>query len=383
MRKFLVKFILIILALTAPGLAFADPTLVWDASSGEVQGYRVYYGVTQGQYESNRDVGGMTQCSLFNLPLQEGNTYYFVVKAYNTAGESDPSNEVQWTVPDTSPPGPPQGLTGNPVPGGTVDLTWQACPEADIKAYRVYYGTTSRIYGTPLSVGNVTMHTITGLAQGITYYFAVSAVDTSDNESGWSQELAVQLTDTESPVVAVVTPSTSGVYETETSILTVAGTATDNVGVTQIGWSNSRGGGGLADGTGDWIVRDIQLFEGENVITVTGRDAAGNEARQILVANFTLPEDNVIPNISVSYPTTNPWYITGDSTVNLGGAASDNVELSEIKWRSSSGVDGKAEGTSSWSVKNIQLSTGWNRILLTALDTSGNQKVTSLWIYRR
>jgi len=383
MRNYLVIFILMIIFLIKPCSVFAESTLVWDASSGEVQGYRIYYGMTQGQYDSSKDVGGMTQCSLFDLPLQEGNTYYFAVKAYNTAGESGPSNEVKWVVPDTSPPGPPQDLAWNLVSGGNVNLTWQANPETDIKAYRVYYGTTSRIYGPPYSVGDVTAHTITGLDQGTTHYFAVSALDTSDNESGWSQEVAVQVTDTESPVVAVVTPSTSGRYETETSILTIAGTATDNVGVTQVGWSNSRGGGGVASGTGNWSVPDIQLYEGENVIRVTGRDAAGNEASKILGVNFNLPEDDVIPSISVSYPTRYPWYVTRNSSVSLGGTASDNVELSEIKWRISSGVEGKAEGTSSWSVQDIQLSTGWNRILLTALDTAGNQKMTSLWVYRR
>ncbi len=383
MRNFLALFVFMILILTKPCLAFADPLLVWGASSGDVQGYRIYYGTTQGQYESSKDIGDMTQCSLFDLPLQEGSTYYFIVKAYNAAGESDPSNEVQWVVPDTSPPGPPQGLVGNPVSEGDVNLTWQANAETDIKGYKVYYGTTSRIYGSPCSVENATTHTITGLNQGTTYYFAVSALDTSDNESGWSQEVAVQLTDTESPVVAVVTPSTSGTYDTETSILTIAGTATDNIGVTQVSWSNSRGGAGVADGTGTWNVSAIQLYEGENILTVTACDAAGNEADKTLGVFFSLPEDSVLPSIDVSYPTTRTWFITTNDRVALGGTASDNVALSQITWRSSSGFEGKAEGTSSWSVPDIQLSTGWNRILLTALDTAGNQKMTALWVYRR
>lgn len=191
------------------------------------------------------------------------------------------------------------------------------------------------------------------------------------------------MTDTESPVVAVVAPSTSGSYETESAILTITGRATDNDGVTQVVWSNSRGGGGTANGTGNWSVAGIQLSEGENVITVTARDAAGNEAGKILRVHFSLPEDTVVSSISVDYPTTRPWYVTRNPSVSLGGSASDNVERSEISWRSSSGVDGKAEGTSSWSVQDIQLSAGWNMILLTVLDASGNQKVTSLWVYRR
>ena len=68
-------------------------------------------------------------------------------------------------------------------------VSWQANNEADLAGYRVYHGTASRSYGTPKSVDKVTNCTIDGLDEGKTYYFAVTSVDTSGNESGYSAEV--------------------------------------------------------------------------------------------------------------------------------------------------------------------------------------------------
>jgi predicted phage tail protein len=90
---------------------FAGPMLAWEASSGEVTGYRVYYGASQGTLNQDKDVGNVTQVALSSLPLTEKQTYFFVARAYNTAGESGDSNVVSWTVPDYTAPMPPQGIT--------------------------------------------------------------------------------------------------------------------------------------------------------------------------------------------------------------------------------------------------------------------------------
>ncbi len=101
---------LIFLLVSVSG-ASAGPMLAWEASSGEVTGYRVYYGTDQGTYTQNKDVGNVTQYGLSSLPLTEKQTYFFVARAYNTAGESGDSNVVSWTVPDYTAPLPPQGIS--------------------------------------------------------------------------------------------------------------------------------------------------------------------------------------------------------------------------------------------------------------------------------
>src|SRR5262245_19112777 len=54
------------------------------------------------------------------------------------------------------------------------------------------------------------------------------------------------------PIVTITTPTGTGSYITSTTPLTIGGTATDNVGVTQVMWTNSRGGSGAATGTDTW-----------------------------------------------------------------------------------------------------------------------------------
>ena len=74
---------------------------------------------------------------------------------------------------------------------GSATLHWQPNTESDLAGYRIYYGTSSRSYGPYIPVGkNTTSYTINNLADGQTYYFALTAVDTSGNESGYSQEVS-------------------------------------------------------------------------------------------------------------------------------------------------------------------------------------------------
>lgn len=70
-----------------------------------------------------------------------------------------------------------------------VTLAWDANTESDLAGYKVYYGTASGVYGTPITIGTQTTYTVTGLPPG-TYYFAVTAYNTSGLESGYSNEVS-------------------------------------------------------------------------------------------------------------------------------------------------------------------------------------------------
>jgi fibronectin type 3 domain-containing protein len=178
---------------------------------------------------------------------------------------------------------------------GSATLSWRANTESDLQEYRVYTGTASRTYGTPVSVGKATSYTVNNLQEGVTYFFAVTAVDTSDNESGFSQEVSKTIADTHAPAVALTSPTTGTTYETPQGTLDLRGTAADNVGVVTVRWSNSRGGSGTANGTTTWSVSGIALVQGQNVITVTARDQAGNEGTYTLTVTYN-PPDTTAPN---------------------------------------------------------------------------------------
>jgi hypothetical protein len=70
-----------------------------------------------------------------------------------------------------------------------VSLAWDASISPDITQYNVYIGNTSGVYGTPITIGNQTTYTVTGLTSG-TYYFAVTALDADGNESDFSNEVS-------------------------------------------------------------------------------------------------------------------------------------------------------------------------------------------------
>ncbi len=58
----------------------------------------------------------------------------------------------------------------------------------------------------------------------------------------------------------------------------VTGSAQDNNYVSQVSWSNNLGGQGVAQGTTNWSVSDIELYGGLNVLTFTASDVAGNQS---------------------------------------------------------------------------------------------------------
>ena len=58
-----------------------------------------------------------------------------------------------------------------------VTLAWDASYDPEVVGYKLYSGPASRTYGTPVDVGNVTRYTVTGMEDGKTRYFAVTAYD--------------------------------------------------------------------------------------------------------------------------------------------------------------------------------------------------------------
>ncbi|MFV9690022.1 MAG: Ig-like domain-containing protein [Desulfobacteria bacterium] len=70
-----------------------------------------------------------------------------------------------------------------------VKLAWDANTEPSLAGYRIYVGASSHNYDYSVDVGNSTEHTVTGLADGQTYYLAATAYDTDGNESGYSNEV--------------------------------------------------------------------------------------------------------------------------------------------------------------------------------------------------
>lgn len=374
MKAFIKFYITVIILLSSAYPIYAASQLTWDASSGVVTGYRIYYGTSSGVYSGMEEVGNVLQYPLSSLPLQEKTTYYLVVKAYNASGESAPSNEVTWYCPDSTPPAPPVNLSRQIV-SGNVQLNWTANTESDLQGYNVYKGTSTGIYGTPTPFGKVSTYTVSGLTQGSKYYFVITSLDASSNESGYSIEVNATIPDTTAPTVAITSPTSGSTYATASSTVALSGTAGDNVGVVStVRWANAANStSGTATGTTSWSVSGISLASGANVITVTASDAAGYTTGKTLTVTVTYtPPDTTAPTVAITSPTSNTTYAASSSTVSLTGTASDNVGVSTVRWaNAANSTSGTATGTASWSVSGISLAAGANAITVTASDAAG------------
>ena len=113
---------------------------------------------------------------------------FLILGGCGGGGESGGDSTTTTTPTPTTPPGS----------DGTISLEWDSNTETDLAGYKVYYGTASGVYGTPKDAGmgtpsgTKTTYDLTDpdLIIGQTYFIAVTAYDTSNNESGYSNEVS-------------------------------------------------------------------------------------------------------------------------------------------------------------------------------------------------
>ena len=157
-------------------------SLSWSAAAG-ASSYNVKRGDTSGGPYTTIATG-VTATSFTNTGLSNGATYYFVVTAVNSVGESGSSNEASATPQAGSSPAPPTGLTAR---AGNAQVTLSWTGSAGATRYWVKRSTTS---GGPYeAVAGVIGTTFTNysLTNGTTYYYVVTA-ENAEGESGNSNE---------------------------------------------------------------------------------------------------------------------------------------------------------------------------------------------------
>lgn len=157
-------------------------------------GYSIYRGTEPGKYDDlplNKEP--VTGSQLQDATASNGKQYYYSVRSVDSPvrpwQESPDSAEVLATPRDMTPPVPPTSITV--VPGiGRVFLTWNENKERDLAGYHVYRsrkagGKRERLTDKPL---NRTTFSDEKVKQGATYYYSITAVDKSGNESARSKE---------------------------------------------------------------------------------------------------------------------------------------------------------------------------------------------------
>ena len=173
------------------------PKLTWSAVSGAAS-YRVYRSESRGTGYSL--LGTTTSTSYVNTGAAVGKTYYYRVKAVNSAGTSAYSNIVSGTA-RTPAPAAPVLKGGTSSASGKPQLTWAAVNGA--AKYDVYRSNSAD--GTFSKVGSTdkTTYVNTGAVKGVTYFYKIRAVGAS-GASGFSNTVAIRVAGVVKAPAAVV-----------------------------------------------------------------------------------------------------------------------------------------------------------------------------------
>jgi fibronectin type 3 domain-containing protein len=160
-------------------------TLSWDMVTG-ADSYTIYWGTSPGV--TNADTAVINApTSYTHTGLTNGTAYYYAVTAVNVVGASALSSEVSAT-PQAAIPGAPATVTAA-AGDKQVTISWTLVTGAT--SYNVYWGTSTGVTtttGTKIAtVPSPYVHT--GLTNGTTYYYVVTAVNTA-GEGAESIEVA-------------------------------------------------------------------------------------------------------------------------------------------------------------------------------------------------
>ena len=164
-------------------------TLTWNASANATQYHVKRATVSGGPYTQ---VGTPTTPTYTDVGLTNATTYYYVVSAIDSAGESANSLEVNATpTTATTPPPAPTGVVANA--GNTqITITWNA--SANATSYQVKRATVNGGPYTQTGAPTTTTFSDTGLTNGTTYFYVILASNSAGLSPNSAQVSAIPST---------------------------------------------------------------------------------------------------------------------------------------------------------------------------------------------
>ncbi len=370
-------------AVPAGVTAAADDKIVWvewdDNSESDLAGYNIYRSITSGSGYVKLNSVLLTSPDYNDSIVANTITYYYVVTAVDTSSnESAYSSEVSatpavygdfiingtvdeedldylvglwlendcglsgtvdlddncivnlyefsafalnWLImeDDVTPPTAPTGLAAT-AGDGTVSLDWNDNTEGDLSYYNIYRSTTSGSYGAALAT-SLTQSAFTDntVSNGTTYYYVVTAVDTSTNESDNSNQDSAT---PESPITSIT------IQEDETGYCGVddgGSVDNNNAGFTGTGFVNTE------NAVGEGINWSVNISTAGTYIFEWRYANSGNDRPGNLIINSTTEVSGI------SFPGTGSW-TTWDTTTAVEVTLTAGVKDIRLEATSSSGL---------------------------------------------
>jgi len=216
---------------------------------------------------------------------------------------------------------------------------------------------------------------------------------TATDGHGYSTSAVITVTfslEQEAPGILITLPSGSGSADSATQVVTLAGTADDNLGVVAVKWFNQTTGirGTMVltpqvpptvPPSYDWS-GDVPLTNGPNVIVVTAVDDANNRTSATITVTYTSPPDTEAPTNVITGPTGNPTWDEVAAPMLLTVTAFDNIGIAAVSYTNSgTGVSGTlTPGLANTWTALVGLVPGPNVLEVTAYDAVGNSTVDTI-----
>jgi hypothetical protein len=180
--------------LTCRILTFFQAELRWSATNSPADGYRIYH---KGPWPHGGDFSLMAEIPDASATSYQGLRpsllpHSYFMTSYLSSWESGPSETINVHCRPRVPnfPGPCGLESENHHSQRRVELAWD--PVAGAASYGVLRSTVSGGPYELLTTTDVPAYTDTAVADGVTYYYVVAAVDVAGNESDPSAEVAVE-----------------------------------------------------------------------------------------------------------------------------------------------------------------------------------------------
>jgi fibronectin type 3 domain-containing protein len=340
--------------LTATGGA-NKMSLAWSAVSNATS-YNIYWSTQSGVTASNGSKLSSTANSYAQLGLSAGTTYYYVVSAVNSAGESAVSTQASATT-DAAPvatvPLPPAGVTAT---GGSKQVSVAWSPVAGATSYNVYWSVSAGVTtGNGTKLAAATSPTVfNGLADGANYYYVVTAVNAVGESAASVQVAATTLAAVPAPT-APAAPSglsaTGGAKQETISWTPVSGAASYN-----LYWSTTPG---VTTSTGTRIAAVSSPYVQTNLTAgttyyyvVTAVNSVGESAASAQASAATNAAPPALPSAPTGVSATG-----GANQVSVSWAAVSGATSYNLYWSTSAGVT-TASGTKIAGATSPYLQTG-------------------------
>jgi acid phosphatase type 7 len=161
--------------------------LRWN-SSASASSYNVKRSTTSGGPYTTI-APNVTGTNYTDTTVVNGTTYYYVVSAVNADGESANSSQVSATPNPATPPAAPTSLIASQSGKKKIALTWTQSTSPNVVSNRIYRATVSGgPYTVVATIAAATSYQNSGLTSGTTYYYRVTAINSSGLESVQSNE---------------------------------------------------------------------------------------------------------------------------------------------------------------------------------------------------